>query len=187
MKYIFLHISALVLFAGFCTVFGQQAAVSASNSTSSGFLPLSEVREGMKGTAMTVFKAPRPRNLTSRSSALFPAASGRNKISLSAGSVADRGPNGRFCRNVGSPVYIGGKLVGAISYSFPFSKEPICGITPIEQMVAIFEKKTAARTASNEPRKYSFGELVSTSFSPGCPIRSQRIAALYPACRQIRC
>ena len=41
----------------------------------------------------------------------------------------------------GSPVYIDGKLVGAISYSFPFSKEPICGITPIEQMIAIFEKK----------------------------------------------
>ncbi len=37
----------------------------------------------------------------------------------------------------GSPVYIDGKLVGAVAFSFPFSKEPIAGITPIEEMLAI--------------------------------------------------
>jgi hypothetical protein len=31
----------------------------------------------------------------------------------------------------GSPVYIDGKLVGAVAVSFPFSKEPLAGITPI--------------------------------------------------------
>ncbi len=37
----------------------------------------------------------------------------------------------------GSPVYIDGRLVGALSYRIgQFSKEPICGITPIEQMLA---------------------------------------------------
>jgi len=36
----------------------------------------------------------------------------------------------------GSPVYIDGKLVGALAYRIgQFSKEPICGITPIEQML----------------------------------------------------
>jgi hypothetical protein len=36
----------------------------------------------------------------------------------------------------GSPVYIDGKLVGAVSYSLgAFSKEPIAGITPIAEMV----------------------------------------------------
>ncbi len=36
----------------------------------------------------------------------------------------------------GSPVYIDGKLVGAIAYRIgEFSKEPICGITPIGQML----------------------------------------------------
>jgi len=38
----------------------------------------------------------------------------------------------------GSPVYIDGKLIGAVSYSFgTFSKEAIAGITPIEEMMAI--------------------------------------------------
>ncbi len=40
----------------------------------------------------------------------------------------------------GSPVYIDGKLVGAIAYAFPFSKEPIAGITPIKQMIEMFEQ-----------------------------------------------
>ena len=35
----------------------------------------------------------------------------------------------------GSPVYIDGRLIGAVSYSLgQFSKEPIAGITPIAEM-----------------------------------------------------
>lgn len=37
----------------------------------------------------------------------------------------------------GSPIYIDGKLVGALAYGWPFSKEPICGITPIQSMLDI--------------------------------------------------
>ncbi|PYT22704.1 MAG: hypothetical protein DMG58_29545 [Acidobacteria bacterium] len=37
----------------------------------------------------------------------------------------------------GSPVYIGGKLVGAVAMAFPFSKEPIAVIRPIEDMVRV--------------------------------------------------
>jgi hypothetical protein len=35
----------------------------------------------------------------------------------------------------GSPVYIDGKLVGAIAMAFPFSKDPIAGIRPIQDML----------------------------------------------------
>src|SRR5512141_1023127 len=37
----------------------------------------------------------------------------------------------------GSPVYVEGKLVGALAYGWPFSKDPICGITPIQSMLDI--------------------------------------------------
>ena len=44
----------------------------------------------------------------------------------------------------GSPVYIDGRLVGAISYRIgQFSKEPIAGITPIEQMLDVRDLPTA--------------------------------------------
>src|ERR1700687_3230464 len=37
----------------------------------------------------------------------------------------------------GSPIYVDDKLVGALAYGWPFSKEAICGITPIQNMLDI--------------------------------------------------
>lgn len=37
----------------------------------------------------------------------------------------------------GSPIYVDGKLVGALAYGWPFSKDAICGITPIQSMLDI--------------------------------------------------
>jgi hypothetical protein len=38
----------------------------------------------------------------------------------------------------GSPVYINDKVIGAVSLAWPFQKEALAGITPIEEMVAMF-------------------------------------------------
>lgn len=48
----------------------------------------------------------------------------------------------------GSPVYIDGKLIGAIAYGWPYSKLPIGGVQPIRQMLRIpMPTKLAARQA----------------------------------------
>jgi hypothetical protein len=44
----------------------------------------------------------------------------------------------------GSPIYVDGKLVGALAYGWPFSKDPICGITPIQIMLDIRHAPAAA-------------------------------------------
>jgi len=49
---------------------------------------------------------------------------------------------GVFAGMSGSPVYIDNRLIGAVAYAFPFAKEPIAGITPIEEMVDIFKEGT---------------------------------------------
>lgn len=54
----------------------------------------------------------------------------------------------------GSPVYIDGKLLGAIAYGWTFSKEPICGITPFSDM-----KKLGSK-----------GSIGSSSFKPIKPV-----------------
>ena len=36
----------------------------------------------------------------------------------------------------GSPVYFGGKLAGAVAFAFPFAKEAIAGIRPMEEMIS---------------------------------------------------
>ena len=41
----------------------------------------------------------------------------------------------------GSPVFIDGKLLGAVAFAFPFAKEAIAGITPITQMVDAFTER----------------------------------------------
>ena len=37
----------------------------------------------------------------------------------------------------GSPIFIDGKVIGALAYSWQFAKEPVAGITPIEEMLKI--------------------------------------------------
>lgn len=40
----------------------------------------------------------------------------------------------------GSPVYIDGKLIGAVARMWPFEKEPIAGITPIQSMLDVLDR-----------------------------------------------
>ncbi len=47
----------------------------------------------------------------------------------------------------GSPVYVDGKLVGAVAYAFTFAKEAIAGITPIQEMLAVAGEKSQPRPA----------------------------------------
>jgi hypothetical protein len=41
----------------------------------------------------------------------------------------------------GSPVYVNGKLIGAVAYTWSFAKEPIAGITPIKGMLDLFDRE----------------------------------------------
>ena len=59
-------------------------------------------------------------------------------IARLSGALVER--TGVFAGMSGSPVYIDGKLLGAVAYAFPFAKEPIAGITPIKNMIGIFEQ-----------------------------------------------
>ena len=158
--------SLFVLICGISSAFGQSRngnlPVSGSNPE---FMPLSEIREGMRGTALTVFQGTRPEPFDVEILGVVPGAIGPKQdmiVARISGGGADR--TGVFAGMSGSPVYIGGKLIGALAYSFPFSKEAIAGITPIEQMVSIFEKKAERLPASSGRETYTFSELASTEF-----------------------
>ena len=43
----------------------------------------------------------------------------------------------------GSPVYVDGRLVGALSSGWPFSREPLFGITPISEMLPVLDLPAA--------------------------------------------
>jgi hypothetical protein len=169
-----LHYSLILLgLLAFVTVIsGQTTGVSTGNSGSSAvsanFLRLSELKEGMRGTAKTVFRGSVPEEFSVEILGVVPGGIGPRQdmiVGRISGGGADR--TAVFAGMSGSPVYINGKLVGAISYSFPFSKEAICGITPIEQMVGMFEQRVSPRTLAREPRSFSFAELASTDIFAG--------------------
>jgi hypothetical protein len=54
----------------------------------------------------------------------------------------------------GSPIYIDGKLLGAVAFAWEFAKDPIAGITPFEQMVKYVrssDRRIAAEAHESDP------------------------------------
>ncbi len=176
------------VFLIFCSlssiVLAQTQAVKAVKSdtqtkTNAPFFPLSELKAGMRGTARTVFRGNQSEEFNVEILGLVPGAVGPKQdmiIGRISGGEADR--TFVFAGMSGSPVYIDGKLVGAIAYSFPFAKEPICGITPIEQMIEIFEQNQNLKTKPKEPRAVSFAELAAANWQPELPRQRQVPSAL---------
>ena len=61
----------------------------------------------------------------------------------------------------GSPVYIDGKLLGAVAYAWPYGKEPIAGVTPFCQMQA-FVQSYERRDLAEEGKPRRVGLCFST-------------------------
>lgn len=110
---------------------------AASPPPTTKFYPLSEVRRGQQGVAYTVFEGSQPEAMGVKILGILHNAIGPGEDMILArleGAKPDY--TGVVAGMSGSPVYIDGKLVGALAYRIgQFSKEPICGITPIEQML----------------------------------------------------
>lgn len=98
----------------------------------------SEIRPGMKGVAWTAFEGVEPEPVPVELIGLWKNAWGPKQdliLCRMGGRVLETGVAGGMS---GSPVYVDGKLVGAVSNRLgAFTKEPICGITPIELMLDI--------------------------------------------------
>lgn len=145
----------------------QPSPVLRESPSSTKVMPVTEVREGMKGTARTVFQGNRSEEFGVEILGVVPNWVGpRQDIIVGKLSGANAERTFVFSGMSGSPVYIDGKLVGAISYSFPFAKEPICGITPFEQMSSVMEQAIAAAPGPNVPRRFSYAELTADTWKP---------------------
>ena len=102
-------------------------------------MPLDQIREGMRGTALTVFQGVKPESMDVEVLGVMRNVNGpRGDIIL----VRLHGTKPEYTGVVagmsGSPVYFDGKLAGALAFRIgEFSKEPIAGVTPIEEMLEI--------------------------------------------------
>ncbi len=108
--------------------------------------PLSEVRPGQIAMAKSVFRGTQIESFRVEIIAVVPKFDGTRSVILGKildGPVVER-KSGVIGGMSGSPVYVGGRLAGAIAYTWPWSKEPIAGIQPIEDMLEVFGERPSA-------------------------------------------
>ncbi len=102
-------------------------------------MKLSEIRTGMKGTGKTIFRGNSAGDFTFTVLGFIEKfVPGKNLIIVELESPLLEG-SGVVAGMSGSPVYIDGRLIGAVAYGFNFSKKPIAGVTPIEDILAAGE------------------------------------------------
>lgn len=99
-------------------------------------LPLSQVRPGMLGEAVTVFEGVKPEPFKVRVLSVVPNFLPKQDIILIRAEDPRVANCGIAAGMSGSPVYVDGKLMGAIAYGWSFAKEALAGVTPIESMLA---------------------------------------------------
>lgn len=111
---------------------GLTTAASAADT-----MPLSQVQKGMKGYGLTAFDGAKLEKFDVEiMGVLNNIGPGQNLILARVSHpVVQRA--GIIAGMSGSPVYIDGKVIGALAYAWQFAKEPVAGITPIEEMLKI--------------------------------------------------
>jgi SpoIVB peptidase S55 len=132
-------------------------------------MKVDDVRPGMKGVGYTVFQGTKPEPMGVEVLGVLRNLNGpKSDVVL----VKLQGEKAEFTGVVagmsGSPVYIDGKLLGAIAYRIgQFSKEPIAGVTPIEQMLEINEFDQSIPSAGTATSAKPFGAAKTST--PGAP------------------
>jgi hypothetical protein len=127
------------------------ATLTAAPRQTSGFLPAAEIRPGMVGVGRTVFAGEAIEEFKVNIIGVLHniIGPGRDLIlaKLEGGPLATTGV---IAGMSGSPVFVDGKLIGAVSYALgSFPKEPFAGITPIEEMTSAVNSP-AARSANRD-------------------------------------
>ena len=185
--------AALLSWVAVFTVPAFSAAVSLPTRPQAGpveIMKASELKPGMKGYAWTVFSGTEPEAVPVEIIGLWKNAWGPKQDII----LAKMG--GKAIRtNVaggmsGSPVYVDGKLVGAVALRLSvFSPDAICGITPIELMLEINEfdktRPSDARTPDKSPARQQAaalpGELLAQTVAAGAsPAFAQQMPTMVP-------
>ncbi|MGH7484083.1 MAG: SpoIVB peptidase S55 domain-containing protein [Bryobacteraceae bacterium] len=126
--------------------------------------PLKDVRPGMHGVGKTVFSGSKVEEFQVDILGVLENVGPRQSIILARLSGGPLDKTGVLQGMSGSPVYIDGKLAGAVAMAFSFAKEPIAGIRPIEEMLRAGSLPGVARDA--RPVALSPGNALKTVALP---------------------
>jgi hypothetical protein len=102
-------------------------------------LPLEQVKPGMRGVAYTIFAGDKIEPFDVEVIGILPNLMGPKQSIILVQLHGEKAEHtGVVAGMSGSPVYVDGKLMGALSLKFGvFVKEPLAGVTPIEDVLSI--------------------------------------------------
>jgi len=93
-----------------------------------------DLREGTRGTAYTVFHGDQPTPFPIEILGVLTASRPKGDLIVFKALGDSLAESGIMAGMSGSPVYVNGRIIGAIAFAFPFAKEAIGMITPIGEM-----------------------------------------------------
>jgi len=143
--------------------------------------PLRDIRPGMHGVGKTIFQGTRIEEFQVEVLGVLEDTGPQQSIILAKLTGGPLAQTGVIQGMSGSPVYIDGRLVGAVALGFPFATEAIAGIQPIEQMLrdAVPARSSPVRTAGRaSPMEANSSDLFPGA--PGHPLLATNSAATAP-------
>ena len=140
-------------------------------------IAVDQIQPGMKGVAYTVFQGTKPEPMEVTVLGVLKNANGPKGDMILVRLVGSKPEyTGVVAGMSGSPVYIEGKLAGALAFRIgEFSKEPIAGVTPIAQMLEINAMDATPSSIEAQGAGRERNEVSKTS-GPGLPADLQNIA-----------
>jgi hypothetical protein len=127
-------------------------------------IPIEQIRPGMVGEGRTVFSGETIESFKVTVLGVLRNYGPNQNLILAELEGGPLSHTGVIAGMSGSPVYVDGKLIGAVSYAFPFAKDPIAGITPFQEMVDATSTPTTRRAA----------------VAPEFPLTPEKLAAIAP-------
>jgi hypothetical protein len=128
-------------------------------------IPIEDIRPGMVGEGRTVFSGDTIESFKVTILGVLRNVGPNANLILAELEGGPLAHTGVIAGMSGSPVYIDGKLIGAVAFAFPFAKDPIAGITPIQEML----DATATPSLRRAHAPLTF------------PLTSEKLAAVAPA------
>ena len=104
------------------------------------WMPVSEVRPGQAAVVRTVFAGDSIESFDAVIVGVLPGGRADGDVILARATTQRVIDCGVAQGMSGSPVYVNGKLIGALSSGWSFSKEPIFGVTPIREMLEVLDR-----------------------------------------------
>jgi len=158
-------------------------------------MPLSDVKKGMKGYGLTVFEGTNIEKFDVEILGVLQNIGPDQNLILAKVDHPVVARAGIIAGMSGSPIFIDGKVIGALAYAWQFAKEPVAGITPIDEMLKISRMvaPAGAQPAGAVPRmsavemlssvakaspEEAFKKLIGTGATPVSSISGARRIAL---------